>query len=170
MLPSERDRVFGEWLKQYSGVIFKVIHAHASNPAERQDLFQEIALQVWRSVDAFGGNASVVTWIYRVALNAAIDWTRKEQRHRRERGALDAVEELFTVSGTPDPRLDWLYGRIRALNEIDRSLALLMLDGLSYREMATVLGISENHVGVKINRIKAALAEAARGGDSDASR
>jgi RNA polymerase sigma-70 factor (ECF subfamily) len=156
--------------EQYKGVIFKVIHAHTSNPAERQDLFQEIALHVWRSVDAFRGEASVVTWIYRVALNTAIDWTRKEERHRRDQEPLDSVEELLTVSGTPDPRLEWLYRRIRTLNEVDRSLALLMLDGLSYRQMATVLGISENYVGVKLNRIKAALAGEARGGKNDATR
>ena len=58
----------------------------------------------------------------------------------------------------PDPRLDWLYAQIAQLDEVDRSLALLMLDGFSYREMAGILGITENHVGVKINRIKMALA------------
>jgi RNA polymerase sigma-70 factor, ECF subfamily len=57
-----------------------------------------------------------------------------------------------------DPRLDWLYRQIAALNEVDRSLALLMLDGFSYREMADIVGISETYVGVKLNRIKSALA------------
>ena len=157
MLSDERDRILGEWLEQHKGVFFKVIHAYAVTQAEREDLFQEIALQVWRSVDAFRGDAAVTTWIYRVALNTAIAWTRKEDRHRRGRQPLEAAG-LLTAPDLRDPRLGWLYRQIREMNGVDRSLALLMLDGYSYREMADILGITENHVGVKINRLKSALA------------
>lgn len=158
MRDDERDRIFGDWLERHKGVVFRVVHAHASTPIDREDLFQEIAVQLWRSVDAFRGDAAVTTWIYRVALNAAIDWTRKERKHRRGQQPLDSVAGLLTVSpGVRDPRLDWLYRQIHGLNEVDRSLALLMLDGFSYREMADIVGISENHVGVRIHRIKAAL-------------
>ena len=80
---TERDRIFSDWLAGHKGILFKVVHAYAFEHADRQDLFQEIAIQVWRSVDAFRGESSVPTWMYRVALNTAIAWTRKEGRHQR---------------------------------------------------------------------------------------
>jgi RNA polymerase sigma-70 factor, ECF subfamily len=77
---SERDRIFGEWLAGHKGILFKVVRAYAFEHADRQDLFQEVAVQVWRSVDAFRGESSVPTWMYRVALNTAIAWNRKEDK------------------------------------------------------------------------------------------
>jgi RNA polymerase sigma-70 factor (ECF subfamily) len=160
VLDSERERVFGEWLAGHKGILFKVVHAYAFEHADRQDLFQEIAIQVWHSVDAFRGESSVPTWMYRVALNTAIAWTRKEDRHQRGKQPLAVVEGLLTTppSAAPDPRVEWLYRQIAQLKDVDRSVALLMLDGFSYREIAAVVGITESNVGVKINRIKAALA------------
>ena len=155
----ERDRTFRDWLHGHKGILFKVVHAYACTPADREDLFQEVALQVWRSVDAFRGESAVATWLYRVALNTAIAWNRKEKRHQHGKEPLEAADALLeTALPRRDPRLDWLYAQIAQLDEVDRSLALLMLDGFSYREMAGILGITENHVGVKINRIKMALA------------
>src|SRR4029077_21222608 len=124
-----------------------------------EDLFQEIALQVWRSVDAFRGDAAVTTWIYRVALNTAIAWTRKEDRHQRGKQPLAVVEGLLTTaSAAADPRVEWLYQQIAQLKDVDRSVALLLLDGFSYKEIAAIVGVTESNVGVKINRIKSALA------------
>jgi RNA polymerase sigma-70 factor (ECF subfamily) len=160
VLDSERDGIFSEWLAGHKGILFTVVHAYAFEHADRQDLFQEIVIQVWRSVDAFRGESSVPTWVYRVALNTAIAWTRKEDRHQRGKQPLDVVEGLLTTSSSHgrDPRVEWLYHQIAQLKAVDRSVALLMLDGFSYREIAAVVGITESNVGVKINRIKAALA------------
>jgi RNA polymerase sigma-70 factor, ECF subfamily len=157
----ERDRIFNEWMPGYKGILFKVVHTNAVTHADREDLFQEIAVQVWRSIDRFRGESSVATWIYRVALNTAIAWNRRERRHHRGKQPLDAAAGVISLASADgrDPRLDWLYRQIAALNEVDRSLALLMLDGFSYREMADIVGISETYVGVKLNRIKSALAE-----------
>ena len=158
MLDSERDRIFDGWLAGHKGILFKVVHAYAFEHADRQDLFQEIAFQVWRSVDAFRGESSVPTWMYRVALNTAIAWTRKEDRHQRGK-QLAVVEGLTTSSSDGhDPRVEWLYRQIAQLKDVERSVALLLLDGFSYKEIAAVVGITESNVGVKINRIKAALA------------
>ena len=157
---SERDRIFGEWLVAHQGILFKVVHAYAFEHADRQDLFQEIAIQVWRSVEAFRGESSVPTWMYRVALNTAIAWTRKEGRHQRGKEQLENVESLLTTesSAKPDPRLEWVYQQIAQLKDVDRSVALLLLDGFSYKEIAGITGLTESNVGVKINRIKSALA------------
>ena len=163
MHDGERDLIFGEWLAVHRGILFKVVHAYAFEHADRQDLFQEIAIQVWRSVDAFRGESSVPTWMYRVALNTAIAWTRKEDRHQRGKQPLDLVEGLLTTSASsaPDPRVEWLYRQIAQLKAVDRSVALLLLDGFSYKEIAAIVGITESNVGVKINRIKSALADKA---------
>jgi RNA polymerase sigma-70 factor (ECF subfamily) len=159
MQDTERDRIFGEWLAGHKGILFKVVHAYAFEHADRQDLFQEVAVQVWRSVDAFRGESSVPTWMYRVALNTAIAWTRKEGRHQRGKEPFEGMEDLLTTSSArPDPRVEWLYQQIAQLKEVDRSVALLLLDGFSYKEIAGVTGLTESNVGVKINRIKSALA------------
>ena len=160
MLDSERDRIFGDWLAGHKGILFKVVHAYAFEHADRQDLFQEIVIQVWHSVDAFRGESSVPTWMYRVALNTAIAWTRKQDRHQRGKRPLAVVAGLLTTSASDghDPRVEWLYRQIAQLKDVDRSVALLMLDGFSYKEIAAIVGITESNVGVKINRIKSALA------------
>jgi RNA polymerase sigma-70 factor (ECF subfamily) len=160
VLDSEREYIFNEWLAGHKGILFKVVHAYAFEHADRQDLFQEVIIQIWRSVDAFRGESSVPTWMYRVALNTAIAWTRREDRHQRGKQPLAVVEGLRTTSSSDgrDPRVEWLYRQIAQLKDVDRSVALLMLDGFSYREIAAVVGITESNVGVKINRIKAALA------------
>ena len=158
MLDSERDRIFGDWLAAHQGTLFKVVCAYAFEHADRQDLFQEVAIQVWRSVDAYRGESSVKTWMYRIALNAAISWTRKQDRHHRGKQPLEIVDGLLAASATEaDPRVEWLYRQIAQLKDVDRSVALLLLDGFSYKEIAAIVGITESNVGVKINRIKSAL-------------
>jgi RNA polymerase sigma-70 factor (ECF subfamily) len=158
VLDGERDRIFNDWLAGHKGILFKVVHAYAFEHADRQDLFQEIVMQVWRSVEAFRGESSVSTWVYRVALNTATAWTRKQDRHQRGKQPLEAVDGLLAASATEaDPRVEWLYRQIAQLKDVDRSVALLMLDGFAYKEIAAIVGISEANVGVKINRFKAAL-------------
>src|SRR6187455_1475431 len=86
MQQDEQQRVFDEWL------FFKVVRAYAFTPQDQEDLFQEIATQVWRSIPGFRGDAAVTTWIYRVALNAPITWTHKERKHRAGKQELDGAE------------------------------------------------------------------------------
>ena len=84
----------------------------------------------------------------------------QEERHQRGKQPLEAVEGLLSATSpdSRDPRVEWLYRQIAQLKEVDRSVALLLLDGFSYKEIAAIVGITENNVGVKINRIKSALA------------
>jgi RNA polymerase sigma-70 factor, ECF subfamily len=155
---SEQKAIFDLWLSTYKGVLFKVVRAYAFTRHDQEDLFQEIATQMWISVPGFEGNSAPSTWIYRVALNTAISWSRKEIRRRDKTNAFDGAEAALQPAGSEiDPRLEWLYEQIAQLSELDRSLTLLLLDGFSYKEMADVLGISETNVGVRIHRIKAHL-------------
>jgi RNA polymerase sigma-70 factor, ECF subfamily len=157
MTEAEQNEIFAAWLAQHKGIFFKIVRAYAFNAHDQDDLFQEISLQVWRSIPDFRGEAKASTWIYRVALYAAMAWTRKENRQPPTRSLAGVEEALLHPSLSSDPRLEWLYEQIARLEPVDRSLCLLLLDGFSYKEMAEMAGISESNVGVKIHRIKQKL-------------
>jgi RNA polymerase sigma-70 factor (ECF subfamily) len=165
-LPSENlEALFKTWVTEHGGIVVKVARAYTRTSEDCQDLAQEILLQVWRSLPQYQGRASASTWIYRVALNTAIGWRRKELRRRANHQPIFDVEEL-PGTGADRGASDWsreivdrLYAAIHELPKTDAALILLYLDDLSYREMAEVLGISESNVGVKLNRAKKALGE-----------
>ena len=164
MTPDEQHRIFDRWIDQHKGLVFKVVHASTMTPEDRNDLFQDIAIQLWKSVPHFEGNAKESTWVFRVALNTAAVWTRRESRYRtrmESRSNLDGVihEE---VRGRNE-QLDWLYDEIRKLDAVNRSLMLLVLEGYSYQDVAEQLGITASNVGVKLNRLKKQLARIAKG-------
>lgn len=143
------------WLEQYEALIYRVVLSYASDVASQQDLFQEIAVALWRSIHRFQHQAKESTWIYRVAINAAIDFARKGSR-TPPTTSYDESEHWVSIT-PPSDDLAWVYEKIRALAPIDRSLMLMHLDGYPYQEIATVLGITESAVGVKINRVKKQL-------------
>jgi RNA polymerase sigma-70 factor, ECF subfamily len=153
------------WLNEHGGAVLKVARAYTLTTEDCQDLVQEILLQVWRSLPQFQGRASVSTWFYRVALNTALDWHRKEHRRRVHQHSILEVEDL-SVTGSDGAQqavrreiIERLFVAIRQLPKTDAALVLLYLDDLSYRQIAEVLGISESNVGVKLNRAKKALGE-----------
>ena len=139
---------------RHKGLIFKVVRVYARSAMDQDDLFQEIAIQVWRSVPSFREESAVTTWIYRISFNIAIKWVRKEKKHFQAETLDGLAHTLYENKNQSEERLDWLLEEISKLDEIDRSLALLLLDDFSYKEMASIVGISESNVGVKINRIK----------------
>ncbi len=155
MTEQEQRGIFQSWLDQYRGVIFKIVRAYTDEPMDRDDLFQDIAAQVWNSIPSFRNACKPTTWIYRVALNTAITWARKERKHADARQlGHHLLQEQDVHAGE---RLAWLYAEIRKLNEVDRSIILLLLDEFTYQEMADILGITASNVGVRINRIKKQL-------------
>ena len=154
MNTNKQKQVFDEWLRRHKGILFKIVRAYAFNAHDRDDLFQEISLQLWKSIPDFRGESKASTWIYRVALYSACTWVRKEKK-RPQTQALADVEHTLTMRDQPkNERLDWLYEQIAQLEPLDRSVCLLMLDGFSYKEISKILGISQSNVGVKIHRIK----------------
>jgi RNA polymerase sigma-70 factor, ECF subfamily len=165
LLNENPESLFKSWLIEHGGAVLKVARAYTRTTEDRQDLVQEILLQVWQSLPRFQGRASASTWFYRVALNTALGWHRKE--HRRQI-RLQPILELadLSVAGSDSAQqaverevVERLYAAIRQLPKTDAALVLLYLDDLSYRQMAEVLGISETNVGVKLNRAKKALGE-----------
>jgi len=145
------EALFGSWLQEHAGLIFKISSSFAPDETDRQDLTQEILFQIWRSMPRFQPKVKVSTWLYRVALNTSLAWHRGE-RSRRWQIPMPELERLPADANDPllssDRELvDALYVAIRKLPKLDACLTLMSLDGLSYHEMAEVLGISEDNVG-----------------------
>jgi RNA polymerase sigma-70 factor (ECF subfamily) len=150
----KQKQIFDVWLSQHKGIMFKIIRAYAFNEHDQEDLFQEISLQVWKSIPEFRGESKPSTWIYRVALYTATVWVRKEKTRPPTQPLADVEHALTVTNQQSDERSEWLYQQIGGLEPIDGSVCLLLLDGFSYNEMADILGISASNVGVKVHRIK----------------
>ena len=158
---------FRQWLGEHRGLLVKVVRSFADGPADQDDLFQEILLQVWLSLPNFRDDSKPTTWLYRVALNTALAWKRTEKKRRHRQGSLSISDVTApSVSSAEAQRndrvVDQLYAAIRALPPAKRALVVLYLDGFTYREIADVVGISESNVGVSLNRIKKDLAAAVK--------
>jgi len=168
MTPHEQESIFRRWLSAHQGLLRRVVKSFAATSEDQEDLLQEILLQAWISLPGFRGDSKETTWLYRLAFNTAMVWQRKEQRRRVKHEAFSSLigEEPTPPDGTADALIERLYEAIRALPKPEASLALMHLDGLSYREMGEVLGISENHVGVRLHRIRKQLAEQLKGLES----
>jgi len=170
MLTDKQGKLFKQWLGEHKGLMFKVVKAYAASPQDQDDLFQEILLQLWSSIPSFQGRAKETTWIYRVALNTALVWRRGEKRKRKRYHKLiidfNGASDIQQSSCNPmrdSQILDQLYGAIRQLSKIDSSVVLMYLDGVSYDEMADILGVSKSNVGVRLNRAKRKLAQLLKG-------
>lgn len=156
-------------MAEHGHVVEKVAPVHARAECERADLRRELMFQVWHSVARFDGRAQVSTWIYRVCLNTALTWRRNAGR--RARCTHDGVdlESLDHPDGSPATRVErgdllaCVYAVLHQLPPLDRSLLLLQLDGLSYRETAEITGLSENHVGVALTRARQRLTAQLKG-------
>ena len=152
---------FNHWLEKHPGILHHVANAFAS-PQDRDDLMQELLLAVWKAVPFYRGQSKPSTFLYRVSHNAALVWHRSQRSHARrmQRAQADAMAAPHPSRDPPtDERLQQLYAAIRELPEVDRSLILLSLDGLSYQEMADILGLSSSNIGVRLNRIKQRLSQ-----------
>jgi RNA polymerase sigma-70 factor (ECF subfamily) len=169
----EHEMIFRRWLAEHAGLLWKVVRAFTVAPHDAEDLLQDIALQLWRSLPAFRGDAKESTWIYRVAFNTALVWKRDEKRRRAKHEKLFELNGALhtspkdSVSTRDEEMVRQLYAAIRKLPRLDASLALMHLDGLSYREMSEVLGITESNVGVKLNRMRKQLAQMLKGTDHE---
>lgn len=121
MTEKEQQQIFETWINQYKGLLFKVVRTYAFTSNDREDLFQEIAIQVWHSIRTFKADAAVTTWLYRVALNTSFKWARKELRHQRGAETLENVQHILQENKqVMDDRLVWLYEEISRLDEVDR--------------------------------------------------
>ena len=148
---------FAELLERHRGIVFKVAATYCRNPADREDVAQEIVTQLWRAFPKFDATRTFSTWMYRIALNVAISFVRSNSARERHTVALDEthdVEDSSASSGRRRRKDALLYAFIDRLDALDRALLLLYLDERTYRDIATILGITETNVATKISRLK----------------
>jgi RNA polymerase sigma-70 factor (ECF subfamily) len=147
-------------LAEHRGILFKVAGAYCRDPQSREDLVQEMIVQLWRAYPRFDGRSRFSTWMYRIAVNVAISFYRSERRkaHHLERAG-DAILKEIPAPPAPevDDRVALLRDVIDRLDELSRALMILYLDDRPYSEIAQILGISETNVATKIGRIKERL-------------
>ena len=159
MATNQIQEQFLELLKENNGIIHKVCHLYCHSAHDRQDLFQEILLQLWKAFPKFRNESKISTWMYRIALNTAISDFRKQQRR------ISTVDEALPESVglyDHDPieqkeRLVVLQRAVNRLSDIEKALVMLYLEEKDYQEMEEVLGINQANLLVKMNRIKEKL-------------
>lgn len=163
--PAAQDR-FVALLEEHKKILYKVASSYCRNPADRQDLVQEMVVALWKSFGRYDDRYRFSTWMYRIALNVAISFYRSEVRRTRHTvPAGDSVLEIAAAaseSAAPDGEFRLLQNLMQQLGELDRALLILYLDENRYDTIAEILGISETNVGTKISRIKQKLRTLAR--------
>lgn len=157
---ADKQDEFIELVELHKGIIYKVAHSYANDKECINDIAQEITFQLWRSFDKYDSAYKHSTWIYRIALNTAISYYRKEQTQKHFSSPLPEV--IFHYGN--DDETSELEGNLTALQQfinelpaLDKALMLLYLESKSHKEIAEILGISESNVGTKVGRIKAVL-------------
>lgn len=150
-----------EFLRQISasqGILQKICNIYFYGSPYKEDCYQEIIIRLWKAYPNFKNQSAFSTWLYKVALNTAIDMFRK-QSIRPIHVALTKYEYNLSenIHCAESDNKDKLYRAIHQLTEIERAIILLYLESYEYREISAIIGISEGNVGVKINRIKSKL-------------
>lgn len=150
---------FVKLVQQHHAMLYKVCRLYCFSDHDRQDLFQEIIVQLWKSYPKFRGESKFSTWLYRIALNTAISDLRKQ---RRRITPLDPEHLPIQLQDMQYPKeqeeqLQQLYAAINQLTEVEKALVMLYLEDRSYDEMEEILGINQNNLRVKMNRIKEKL-------------
>jgi RNA polymerase sigma-70 factor (ECF subfamily) len=158
MTPERTDKHFLEHLQRHQNILHKICFAYCKTATDREDLQQEIVLQLWKAYPSFRGKSQFSTWMYRVALNTAINKTSKAGFLADSSSYTDPFydpEEGYELS----EEIRMLHRAIAQLRKVEKAIILLWLEELSYREIAETIGITEKNVSVKIVRAKARLAE-----------
>ena len=140
---------FIKLIQEHNGIIHKVISLYIDNQDDKKDLHQEVLLQAWKSYNNFQGRSAFSTWLYKVTLNTVLTFNKKRKISRN----LDKVENIESNQDHNDDS-EVLYQIIKSLGEIDKMLISLHLDGYKNIEIAEITGMTQNHINVKIHRIK----------------
>ncbi len=157
---NNRTEIFLSVIQTHKGILYKVANSYCHDPEDRKDLIQEITVQLWKSFDNYSDKYKYSTWIYRIALNVAISFYRKENHRKLVSDPLSEGILNFTDPGPyadMDENVRFLQQFIAELKELDKALMLLYLEEKTHREIAEIMGISETNVTTKIGRIKKVL-------------
>lgn len=154
------EKAFLEKINIHKGIIYKVSRMYFDEPKDQEDLFQEIILQLWKSLYSFKGNSQFSSWMYRVALNTAIVFYKKEKKRKDHKTTFNTdLTAPKNYDDTKDRQLEYFYKAVKQLNKTEKALILLYIEGYSGKEIAETLGLTEANTRVKINRAKKQLKE-----------
>jgi RNA polymerase sigma-70 factor (ECF subfamily) len=156
MNEKEQRQHFLNIIEQHKGILYTVARAYCPNADDRQDLIQEMMIQIWQSIHKYDDQFKISTWLYRISLNVAISFYRKSSTRSKKYTELteQLIETPVEDKSENERQLYLLDQFISELNEIDKALMILYLEDKSHTEIAEILGISVSNVGTKIGRIK----------------
>ncbi|MBQ6155668.1 MAG: RNA polymerase sigma factor [Bacteroidales bacterium] len=157
-MKSVKEKQFEELVKQYKRTIYSVCYMFSRDNEEINDLFQEILVRLWLGFDQFEQRSSVNTWVYRIALNTAINSDKRAKR-RPQTVPLSTDIDPYDPQDSSLEQVRQLYALINQLDVMDRGLVLLWLEGIGYDEIAAIMGITVANVGIKLHRIKEKLVQ-----------
>nr|WP_321409725.1 RNA polymerase sigma factor [uncultured Carboxylicivirga sp.] len=159
-----KEQQFNELVSDHGNKIMRICSYYNSDPDEQKDMYQEILINIWNSLHSFRGDAAISTWIYRIAVNTSLSFTGKSFRQMKLIVKTDTsnIHNLLDEDETENKvtlerKLNQLQTELNQLSVIDKSLITLLLEGLTMREIADIIGITEPNVKVKIHRIKEQL-------------
>ena len=164
-----KEDKFKRIIEENNGRIQSICRHYAPTPDDQKDMYQEILINVWKSLDSFRGEAAISTWIYRIAINTSLNYAGKSYKQMRLNVDVDSKSVQKTLideshDGVGEEQLNLLRVELNQLNVIDKALMGLVLQELSTKEIADILGITEPNVRVKIHRVKEMLKQKMKGG------
>jgi RNA polymerase sigma-70 factor (ECF subfamily) len=163
LLQQEKETLFIKLLEDNKAKIFRICRAYVQEEEGQKDLFQEVVYHLWQSLDSFRGESNIKPWVYRVALNVCIRSKLQLQKKQARQVPLESIS--FQYATIEKDHLEekearrLLYSCIASLKESDKALLILYLEDIPYKEIASIAGISENHVAVKLKRIREKLSD-----------
>jgi RNA polymerase sigma factor (sigma-70 family) len=156
----EKEQQFLTRIENHKGILYKVSKMYMDNYDDQQDLFQEIICQLWKAYDSFRNESQFSTWMYRVAVNTAIVFLKKDKKKvDKYEIASDNIKEEETDSHIKESQIEHFYKAVQKLEKIDKAIIFYQLEGFSHKEIGENLGISEGNARVKLNRAKEKLKE-----------
>jgi RNA polymerase sigma-70 factor (ECF subfamily) len=154
---NDLEREFEEMVRKNRGTIYTVCYMFSNDQDEVADLFQEVLINLWKSMPSFEGRSDVRSWIYRVSLNVCISLDHKKRRHKTVALTMDINPFEETETNRNSRQMDMLRQRIARLGQYDRAIIMLWLENMNYEEIAAIMGISVKNVSVRLYRIKEEL-------------
>ncbi|MFT5298566.1 MAG: RNA polymerase sigma factor (sigma-70 family) [Colwellia sp.] len=157
-----KEAEFSQLMEQHKGIIYKVVNSYCQHQDDRQDLAQEILTAMWLTIDKYNNEFKFSTWMYRIALNVAISYFRKDSKRQDKPGVDDeTLINIIDITSEEDKsqEIKKLYRFIGQLDKLNKAIIILYLESESYESIAHSLGLSKTNVATRISRIKAILAD-----------
>ncbi len=161
MEPTQKD--FMKLLADYQGIIHKINLLYFKSAADRQDNFQEVVYQLWKSFPSVKNKEKPASWVYAVAINTSVSKIRKDSKLAFYDSVADLADRMENDPQPENGNYQKLLSALQSLNEVDKSIMLLYMEDYTYEEIAAIIGIGVSNVGTKIHRLKNQLQKQLKG-------